>query len=417
MKKKFKLALGLYFTIVSSTLYAQNCAMSFTNPQINSLTNKYRVTLTIASISAGSWELGNQNLRFNYPVNCLSNPTIVSNFLPGTGYNYGSTTTTGSNLTTGVLSFNTTLPYGQHGKVIPSTGFDIMTIEWNITDLNGLSNPANKMYWRPYSGPSPKLALVTSTLTVGCSGGCAIYTPTLYDLAPLYQGTVKVNVKAFLSGTFDRINQKMIDEPRTDRVMPLKEPFTQLGYQLKSGANSSIGDSLNVLSDYADNSIVDWILLELRSKTNPATVLASKPFLIQIDGDIVELDGKSTPTFTNVAADQYYVVVRHRNHLGCRTLNAIQLSSTTTSLNFTNNSMPLNGSFPVISLGNGLYGMISGDANHDGSVDGLDNAEFEIQNGYFHLYIMNADFNLDNSIDAFDTIEWASNNGRYEEIN
>ncbi|MFZ4543140.1 MAG: hypothetical protein ACOYOA_03750 [Saprospiraceae bacterium] len=424
MKKSIFLSRIFTIVLLFSTFYVYSipCEVTFTNPQvIFGATNKFRVTLTITSFSPDVWEFGNANLRFKYPANCLSNPTIAAYNLSGTGFSYSNPTTIGSSLLQGLMCYNLSLPVAQHGFVIPSTGYDIMTVEWTVTNLSALSDPANKLRWQKAGNPgivNPYLAMVTSyqTQTVGCSGGCVLSPLTAPDLAPLYAGSVSVNVKAILSGCFDKTTLKMIDEPRTDLVMPLKEPFTQFGYQLKSGINASITDSLGVLSDHGDNSIVDWILLELRSKNNPAQLLASKPLLIQIDGDIVELNGVSTPTFTNMDADQYFVVVRHRNQLSARTAAPVALSSTVTNLNFTNNSILLNGSFPVTQVANGIYGLISGDANYDGSVDAAVSIIFEIENGLFHEYFMNADYNLDNSIDAFDTIQWVMNNGKYEEI-
>lgn len=170
--------------------FAQSCQMNFSNADVNTATMKYRVTLNIASTSGNNtWQLGNMNLRFNYPVSCLSTPVIAVNNLTGSGFSYGAPTTTGSNLTTGVMSYNITLPSGQAGKAVPdvaSLGFNILTIEWNITNLAGLTDPANKLQWRnPSTFANPRLAIVTSTQTTGCPAGCTLTYTSTPDLAPL----------------------------------------------------------------------------------------------------------------------------------------------------------------------------------------------------------------------------------------
>ena len=182
--KNVLIFLGLLFGFHASS---QTCTMTFTSPTYNSATAKYRATLTISSTSGNNtWELGNMNLRFNYPINTLSNPVIAANFLPGTGFSYGAPTTIGSSTTTGVLSFNVTLASGTAGKPIPTTGFNIMTIEWDVISVSGLTNSANKLQWRnPTTFSNPKLAIVTSTQTTGCPSGCVLSYTSTPDLAPL----------------------------------------------------------------------------------------------------------------------------------------------------------------------------------------------------------------------------------------
>ncbi|MCB0813753.1 MAG: hemagglutinin protein, partial [Flavobacteriales bacterium] len=74
--------------------------------------------------------------------------------------------------------------------------------------------------------------------------------------------------------------------------------------------------------------------VELRDKNNNASVVSSRAALLQRDGDVVDLDGSSPVTMAS-GDDQYYVAVRHRNHLGVMTQNALALSGTATSVNFT----------------------------------------------------------------------------------
>lgn len=64
------------------------------------------------------------------------------------------------------------------------------------------------------------------------------------------------------------------------------------------------------------NAIVDWVFVELRSKSDYTKLLATRSGLLQRDGDVVDLDGVSNLAFPGITADSFYVVVRHRNHLG-----------------------------------------------------------------------------------------------------
>ncbi|MEX1132102.1 MAG: hypothetical protein WEC15_02660, partial [Flavobacteriales bacterium] len=80
-----------------------------------------------------------------------------------------------------------------------------------------------------------------------------------------------------------------------------------------------------ILNTAGADAIVDWVLLELRDATTPATVLKRRAALIQRDGDIVDVDG-TTPIFLwDMNPDVYHVAVRHRNHLGAMTGTSVYL--------------------------------------------------------------------------------------------
>ncbi len=80
--------------------------------------------------------------------------------------------------------------------------------------------------------------------------------------------------------------------------------------------NKEITDSLGVFGVTGDNAIVDWVHVELRSKDNMAIPIATRSGLLQRDGDVVDLDGVSNLRFNAVNVDSFYVVVKHRSHLG-----------------------------------------------------------------------------------------------------
>ncbi len=162
------------------------------------------------------------------------------------------------------------------------------------------------------------------------------------------------------------------------------------------------------------NAIVDWVFLELRTGVSGSTsVVYTKSALLQMDGDIVDAkDGISPVRFSDAPAGDYYIAVRHRNHLGFRTANTYPLSSLVTSLDCSNNSVALFGATPV----NTSYAMNGGDSNFDGSIDAFDTILWENQNGLFDDYTKNADYNMDGSVDAFDSIVWELNNGKFQEL-
>jgi len=81
----------------------------------------------------------------------------------------------------------------------------------------------------------------------------------------------------------------------------------------------TILDPFTVFAVTGEDAIVDWVFVELRDKNDYTSVVATRSGLIQRDGDVVDLDGTSKLFFPDVPVDSYFVVVRHRNHLGVMT--------------------------------------------------------------------------------------------------
>jgi uncharacterized protein YjdB len=101
--------------------------------------------------------------------------------------------------------------------------------------------------------------------------------------------------------------------------------------------NTSISNVEGVMSVTGDNAIVDWIHVELRSKDDMTEAFASRAGLIQRDGDIVDLDGVSPLRFQGTNVDSFYVVVKHRSHLGVMS----QKVHFGEFIDFTDNDFPL----------------------------------------------------------------------------
>ena len=124
----------------------------------------------------------------------------------------------------------------------------------------------------------------------------------------------------------------MKDDLRTKGLIPLTDPYANKSGFTHAGdtslrADEYIADSLAVLGVEGDDAIVDWVFIELRSANELDSVIATKSALLQRDGDVVRTDGVSPVTFdTSTLAGPYYVVIRHRNHLGVMTIDAPELS-------------------------------------------------------------------------------------------
>ena len=172
---------------------------------------------------------------------------------------------------------------------------------------------------------------------------------------------LSLNLKAFLEGPFS--GGVMTTTLNTNNLIPLSSndayPTTVYGHYTVS----------NVVS-IPNSDIVDWILVELRTGTDASTKVAERAAFLKSDGTIVDTDGSSPVTFTGLSAGDYYVVVRHRNHLAIMSTSAITLSSgSTTSYDFTTaqSKAYTSGTDPMVALSGGGFG--GDECRSGGSVD------------------------------------------------
>ncbi|MCW3105537.1 MAG: hypothetical protein JWQ09_43 [Segetibacter sp.] len=82
--------------------------------------------------------------------------------------------------------------------------------------------------------------------------------------------------------------------------------------------------------------IVDWVLVELRDANVPLTVVVTRAAFVKQDGTLVDTGGTNTQIiFPGVASGKYHVAIRHRNHLGIRTLTPVDFGCGTNCYDFT----------------------------------------------------------------------------------
>ena len=163
-------------------------------------------------------------------------------------------------------------------------------------------------------------------------------TPANAAIAPCATG-ITADVKVFLSGPYDDATDLMSDGLRTgfvagNPVLPTSEPYSGLGYLLRGGEGSTV-----VLGDTSmagpASAPVDWVVVELRSASDPSVIVATDVTVVERDGTVV------APSFT-VKPGSYYVAIRHRNHLGVMTANPVVFDGVTAPpIDFTDPATPL----------------------------------------------------------------------------
>ena len=166
---------------------------------------------------------------------------------------------------------------------------------------------------------------IFSGTNLPCSSALECWGNTLVNASTLAPGDCGVNfrLRAALDGALPT-GTLMADGLRTANLIPTAQPYTALGYTfVGSPTNVSIASSLLAIT--GNDALVDWVIVELRNAVDPATVVYSKPALLQRDGDVIDPDGNG---YINcpVTAGSYRIAIRHRNHLGVMTNSAPSLA-------------------------------------------------------------------------------------------
>lgn len=216
---------------------------------------------------------------------------------------------------------------------------------------------------------------------------------------------INLRSKIFLQGPFN--TNLMNTNLSQNGLLPNNQPFNTAPWNY---------DGSESLSSGLNSSFVDWVLVELRNSSNPTQVVSRKAAILKNDGTLLNSDGSIGVPFSNVQEGSYYVAVFHRNHLAVMSANPVQLSASSQIYDFTNGMDKAYGTNPMANLGNGIFGMYTGDGNSNGGITIADRNEVWLpQNGT--LGYLNGDFNLDGGVTIHDVnLYWNINNGTMTQV-
>lgn len=204
--------------------------------------------------------------------------------------------------------------------------------------------------------------------------------------------SVKINLKAILQGCYNANLDQMSTLLNAGSYIPHTSPYCE--------DQCSVG--------YIPIDVTDWVLVQLFNIVSDAPLVSKSAFLRR-DGYLVDTDGNIG---INVEArlGNYFVGLVHRNHLTVMTSSAITLSTNEGILyDFTTGADKCYGGNGSVEVEPGIWGMWSGDINHDGLVTTRDykiwfESERACSAGYLYC-----DVNLDGLVDDLDYSMWLSN--------
>jgi len=204
---------------------------------------------------------------------------------------------------------------------------------------------------------------------------------------------VTVRATAFLEGAYS--GGSMTTNLSTNQQIPLSQPFNNPPW------NYFGTESVQNYNALPANT-VDWVLVEVRDAVDKTFIIERKAAFLLSNGNVVDANGTSNGVnfYALTAGTNYHVSIKHRNHLGVITANAVQLPNAT-AVNFTNSTTAQAATTQMANVGPGVYALRAGDLNADGIISYSDLNTYLTQLLGLNPY-RNADCNLSGTVSLSD---------------
>ena len=337
-------------------------ALTLTNGKLT--LNAYDLTMALVGITVtpGNWVVtnnaagelkgvvGNSNVTFPVGSTTSYNPVILNN-TGGTSDTYG-------------VVYTAALPAGFTPTNHAVTG------NWAVSEANPLnSNLTVTPQWNateelvPFDRTDCAVGVSDGTSVTWAAGGAAVangsaWTRSGSPFATLgkfvvgdyfYEG-IDLDLDVFLAGPYSA--GSMSTALYTLTLIPTTDPYGNIA----------------TATPIPNSSVVDWIEVELRDQTTPATVVKSYSFFLDNNGNVLNTKGNVGAKLTGVLKSNYYVAVRHRNHLGARTASTINFAAAGPFAFDFSAGTGINGTNPMRNMG-ADWALWAGDTDSDGDVE------------------------------------------------
>ena len=207
---------------------------------------------------------------------------------------------------------------------------------------------------------------------------------------------VHLNLNVFLEGCFN--GTEMSTYLNQAGLLPLNQPYDSSPWNYYGTENVSF---------IPNPDVVDWVLVEIRDTTdvafaNNGTSIERKAGFLLKNGSIVDFDGSSQLSFKQTIYENMYVCIWHRNHLGIISSSSPMESSGIYYYDFTTGvDQAYGGINGQKEIAPGVFGMVGGDANTDGTVNYADIISTWMLQAGLTGYLQ-SDVNLDSQVDNKD---------------
>ena len=245
-----------------------------------------------------------------------------------------------------------------------NTGLDAtLVFRYDDSELNGLVPATFALMKSTTSGTSWSMEGGTANPPAKSVTLAGIDAFSLWTVGSLYAG-LQLAVKAYLQGPWDGSSSAMTTLLNSNSSLPTAQPYTSAPWNYAGTESVASGFFTS------NPTIVDWVLIELRTGTAANTVVAKRAAFMKSNGTIVDIDGIYPVAFPAIPTGSYYVVLWHRNHLAVMSPATISIPCIVAGLthDFSVSASSAFGIDPQQNLATGVYGLWSGDVNANGQV-------------------------------------------------
>ncbi len=167
----------------------------------------------------------------------------------------------------------------------------------------------------------------------------------------------EVGCKVYLQGAY---LSNILMDTSLNLYIPNSQPYDTLPWNYDGNEN------INPIP----SNMVDWVLVELRDPGNPAIIISRKAGILKNNGQVLDTNLAALLNFPNINPGNYYLCIYHRNHFPVMSANPVAIPIITQyDFSDTLNFPPYGGgSNALIELETGVFGMIAGDVNKDGTI-------------------------------------------------
>lgn len=273
---------------------------------------------------------------------------------------------------------------------------DELMLSW---DAQTFTNNYN-IWYRPVGGSWITLSSTTNTITLSNLSSCTSYEYQIQSDCATYTGDfstiaaatttciVRLQLQVFLEGSYIRNGQMMTAQ--LNDLLPNSQPYNEAPWNYQGTESFSVSKL----------GLTDWLLIELRSAIAPTTIVAQQAVLLRNNGRLRNEQNDPTVTFTDVVPDDYFIVVRHRNHVDVMSAAPINLSESVTFYDFTTGVNKAMGNEQLKHMDD-AYVLRSGDMDGNGVINVTDFNLFTTNAGSSNSY-QHCDLNLDRNITVTD---------------
>lgn len=218
-----------------------------------------------------------------------------------------------------------------------------------------------------------------------CDGGIveSAFSPT----ATFTTACITVSIKVLLEGPYAVSSHLMETDLLQNGLLPLAQPYNRPPW------NYLGTESVATLNDFPSN-MVDWVLIELRPFTNSMQIAAQAAVPLLADGSAVA----TFPQLTQI--DDYYIVVRHRNHLAVMSATPVTLPNAIV-YDFTTSDSKALGTTQQTEVETDVFALYCGDFDSNGTLSVSDFNLYQTQTSLINQYV-DGDGNLDRNVTVTD---------------